>query len=117
MRLSGTLVVAHHITVTGTATRLIATFRPSLKAQISRISRSSKLAEDIRYSLARWPSLTRFLEDDRLGLDTNLVENQIKQIALTRKTRSPRGTRLGQKTGVALALNMRRGALGDISCP
>jgi transposase len=31
------------------------------------------------------PGLTRFLEDGRLELDTNPVENQIKKIALTRK--------------------------------
>lgn len=60
-------------------------FRPWLEAQLSRIPRSSKLAEDIRYTLARWPGLTRFLEDDRLELDTNPVENQIRKIALTRK--------------------------------
>jgi len=64
---------------------IIAAFRPWLEAQLSRIPRSSKLAEDIRYTLARWPGLTRFLEDGRLELDTNPVENQIRKIALTRK--------------------------------
>ncbi|MBO6884556.1 IS66 family transposase [Chachezhania antarctica] len=55
-------------------------FRPWLEAQLSRIPRSSKLADDIRYTLARWQGLTRFLEDGRLELDTNPVENQIRKI-------------------------------------
>ncbi|KZY40252.1 hypothetical protein A3731_37705 [Roseovarius sp. HI0049] len=63
---------------------IIAAFRPWLEAQLSRIPRSSKLAEDIRYTLARWPGLMRFLENGRLELDTNPVENQIRKIALTR---------------------------------
>jgi len=49
---------------------IVAAFRPWLKAQLSRIPRSSKLAEDIRYILAR------FLEDGRLELAINPAENQ-----------------------------------------
>lgn len=37
---------------------IIAAFQPWLAAQLSRIPRSSKLAEDIRCTLARWPGLT-----------------------------------------------------------
>ncbi|MBR9766684.1 MAG: transposase [Rhodobacteraceae bacterium] len=59
---------------------IVAAFRPWLEVQLSRIPRSSKLAEDIRYTPARWPGLTRFLEDGRLELDTNPVENQIRKI-------------------------------------
>jgi transposase len=36
------------------------------------ISSGSGLAEDIRYGLAHWEGLTRFLNDGRLELDTNL---------------------------------------------
>ena len=43
------------------------------------------MAEDIRYALAHWPGLIRFLDDGILELDTNPVENQIRPIALTRK--------------------------------
>ena len=64
---------------------IIKAFRPWLEVQLSRIPKSSKLAEDIRYTLAHWSGLTRFLEDGRLELDTNPVENQIRKIALTRK--------------------------------
>ncbi|WP_283807558.1 IS66 family transposase [Bradyrhizobium retamae] len=35
--------------------------------------------------LNHWPGLTRFLDDGRLELDTNPVENAIRPICLTRK--------------------------------
>jgi len=44
------------------------------------ISSGSRLAEDIRYGLAHWVGLTRFLDDGRLELDTNPVENAIRPI-------------------------------------
>ena len=74
---------------------IIAAFRPWLEAQLSRILRSSKLTEDIRYTLARRPGLTRFREDGRLELDTNPVENQIRKIALTRKNAAFAGREVG----------------------
>ena len=45
----------------------------------------SALAEAIRYALARWPALCRFLEDGRIELDTNPVERAIRPVALGRK--------------------------------
>jgi len=39
----------------------------------------------IRYALARWPALTRFLDDGRVELDNNTVERAIRPIALGRK--------------------------------
>jgi hypothetical protein len=43
------------------------------------------LAEAIRYALARWPALTRFLDDGRIELDNNPVEPVIRPVALGRK--------------------------------
>ncbi len=45
----------------------------------------SGLADAIRYTLARWPALCRFLNDGRVELDTNTVERAIRPIALGRK--------------------------------
>jgi len=45
--------------------------------------RKPSLAEAIRYALARWPALTRFLEDGEL--DNNPVERAIQPIALDEK--------------------------------
>ncbi len=85
------------------AAPIIAAFRPCLEAQLSRIPRSSKLAEDIRYTLSLWPGLTRFLEDGRLELDTNPVENQIRPIALTRKNALFAGHEVGAENWAMLA--------------
>src|SRR5690349_23320356 len=48
-------------------------------------SPSGTLAEAIRYALARWPALCRFLDDGRIELDTNPVERAIRPVALGRK--------------------------------
>lgn len=36
------------------------------------VTLAGSLAEAIRYALARWPALTRFLDDGRIELETNL---------------------------------------------
>ena len=82
---------------------IIAALKPWLEAQLSRIPQKSQLAEDIRYTLAHWPGLIRFLDDGTLELDTNPVENQIRPIALTGRTPSSPATRSAPKTGRMLA--------------
>ena len=49
------------------------------------ISQKTKLAEAIRYALSRWEGLTRFLDDGRIEIDSNVVERSIRPIALNRK--------------------------------
>jgi transposase len=66
-------------------------------------SQQSQLAEDIRYTLAHWPGLIRFLEDGMLELDTNPVENQIRPIALTRKNALFAGNEIGAESWAMLA--------------
>ena len=56
-----------------------------LNQQLPRISKATKLAEAIRYTLRHWEGLTRFLDDGRLELDTNTVEREIRPITLGRK--------------------------------
>lgn len=85
------------------AAPIIDAFRPWLEAQLSRIPKASKLAEDIRYTLGLWPGLIRFLEDGRLELDTNAVENQIRPIALTRKNALFAGHEVGAQNWAMLA--------------
>ena len=45
----------------------------------------SKVSSAIGYTLKHWEQLTRFLDDGRLPLDNNLVENSIRPVALGRK--------------------------------
>jgi transposase len=56
-----------------------------LKAQLERVSQKGKLAEAIRYALARWEGLSLFLDDGRVEIDSNTVERSIRPIALNRK--------------------------------
>jgi transposase len=64
---------------------LIADLEPWLREKLGFISQKSKLAEAIRYALARWEGLTRFLDDGRIEIDSNTVERSIRPIALNRK--------------------------------
>ncbi|HMB76814.1 MAG TPA: IS66 family transposase, partial [Kiloniellaceae bacterium] len=64
---------------------LVEAMKPWLEMQLGRVSKKSGLAEAIRYSLARWPALCRFLDDGRIELDNNPVERAIRPVALGRK--------------------------------
>jgi transposase len=56
-----------------------------LKAKLALISQKTKLADAIRYALSRWEGLTRFIDDGRIEIDSNVVERSIRPIALNRK--------------------------------
>ena len=60
-------------------------FEPWLRGKLDLISQKTKLAEAIRYALSRWQGLTRFIEDGRIDIDSNVVERSIRSIALNRK--------------------------------
>jgi transposase len=58
---------------------------PWLRAKLQTISKKGKLADAIRYVLARWEGLTRLIDDGTIEIDSNTVERSIRPIALTRK--------------------------------
>ena len=64
---------------------LIAELEAFLRAQAARLSGSSEMGKAVAYLLNHWDGLTLFLEDGRVEMDTNLVENQIRPLTLTRK--------------------------------
>jgi transposase len=64
---------------------IIEGLEPWLRAKLALISQKTKLAEAIRYALSRWDGLTRFLDDGRIEIDSNVVERSIRPIALNRK--------------------------------
>ena len=43
------------------------------------------MAQAIRYALNHWDGLSRFLDDGRFELDTNIVERAMRPVALGRK--------------------------------
>ena len=56
-----------------------------LEAKLATVSGKSTIAEAIRYALSRWDGLSRFLDDGRIEIDSNVVERSIRPIALGRK--------------------------------
>jgi len=73
-------------TVRNEASRpLVAELEGFLRAQAARLSGRSEMGKAVAYLLNHWNGLTLFLEDGRVEMDTNLVENQIRPLTLTRK--------------------------------
>ena len=64
---------------------LVLALKTWLDEQLARVSGKSVIAEAIRYGLNHWDGLTRFLEDGRIELDTNIVERGMRPIVLNRK--------------------------------
>ncbi|MGZ3310401.1 MAG: IS66 family transposase [Xanthobacteraceae bacterium] len=56
-----------------------------LREQAARLSSGSKMGKAIAYFLNHWEGLSVFLDDGRVEMDTNPVENQIRPLTLTRK--------------------------------
>ena len=64
---------------------LLADLESWLREKLALVSQKTKLAEAIRYALSRWEGLSRFLDDGRIEIDSNVVERSIRPIALNRK--------------------------------
>jgi len=64
---------------------LVLELKTWFEQQLGRVSAKSVIAEAIRYGLNHWDGLTRFLDDGRIELDTNIVERGIRPIVLNRK--------------------------------
>ena len=56
-----------------------------LDQQLQRIPGRSDLAKAIRYTRSRWVALNRYIEDGRLEISNNAVENQIRPPKVGRK--------------------------------
>ena len=64
---------------------LVAELEGYLRAQAARLSGRSEMGKAVAYLLNHWDGLTLVLQDGRVEMDTNLVENQIRPLTLTRK--------------------------------
>lgn len=93
---------------------IVEALKPWFEKQLSLISSGSTLAGDIRYALTHWNGLTRFLEDGRLELDTNPVENAIRPVALTRKNALFAGHEVGAQNWALLASIVATCKLNDV---
>ena len=64
---------------------MLAAFRSWLDATLPRLSRRSDLAVAIRYALARWSALVRYIGDGHLEIDNNAAERALRGVAIGRK--------------------------------
>ena len=64
---------------------LVDAFFTWLKAQAARVSRKSDLGEAMAYMLKRQDGFRLFLDDGRVDIDSNLVENAIRSPAMNRR--------------------------------
>ena len=60
---------------------ILAQIKARLEAHWPKLPPKGPLAEAIGYMLRNWAALTRYLEDGRLAIDNNLVENAIRPVA------------------------------------
>jgi transposase len=82
---------------------LVAALRTFFEQQLARVSAKASIAEEIRYGLNHWDGLTRFLDDGRIELDTNIVERGIRPIVLNRKNSLFAGHDLGAENWACIA--------------
>ena len=74
----------------------------------------SDTARIIRYGLRHWDGLTRFLDDGRIELDTNIVERSMRPQALTRKNALFAGHDDGAENWAILATLVETAKLNSI---
>ncbi len=73
--------------------------------QRQRITDGTATAKALDYSLKRWVALTRFVQDGRLPIDNNWIENQIRSIAIGRSNWLFAGSlRAGQRAAAVMSL-------------
>lgn len=63
----------------------LAAFKAWLQATLSQVSTKSALAAAIKYELAHWTALVRYVDDGRIEIDNNAAERAIRAVALGRK--------------------------------
>jgi transposase len=82
---------------------LVVALKAWLEHQLTRVSAKATIADEIRYGLNHWDGLTRFLEDGRIELDTNIVERGIRPIVLNRKNALSAGHDEGAENWACIA--------------
>lgn len=88
--------------------------KPWLERQLTLVSGKSTLAGAIRYALPRWEGLSRFLDDGRIELDSNVVERAIRPITLGRKNHLFAGSDGGGQHWAVLASLIATCKMNDV---
>jgi transposase len=82
--------------------------------QLTRVSQMSPIASAIRYALNHWQGLSRFLDDGRIDLDSNIVERSMRPQKLTCKNSLFAGHDFGAENWAIVASLIETCKLGGI---
>ncbi len=93
---------------------LIEAMKPWFETELRRVPPRGGIAEAIRYALARWPALCRFLDDGRIELDNNPVERAIRPVALGRKNHMFAGSDGGGERWATVCSLIATAKLNDV---
>jgi transposase len=85
-----------------------------LREQRAKLSRQSKAAKAIAYSLTRWVALTRFLDDGRLCMSNNAAERAIRPLAVGRHNWTFAGSDEGGRRAAAIYTLIETAKLNDV---
>ena len=64
---------------------ILGEFRKWLDSHLGKVPPQSQLGQALSYAHNEWNYLTRYLEDGRLSIDNNMIENAIRPFAVGRK--------------------------------
>jgi transposase len=81
---------------------LIDSLRTWMDSMLRSLSKKSDTAEAIRYALAHWRALTRYLDDGLLEIDNNSAERALRCVAMGRKNYLFAGSDLGGERAAAI---------------
>lgn len=84
------------------AAPLLDAMKTWLQATLGKLSGKSELAVAIRYALARWTALVRYVGDGRIEIDNNAAERSIRDAALGRKNWLFAGSDAGGERAAAI---------------
>ncbi len=85
-----------------------------LRAQRRKLSASSAVAQAIQYSLNRWTTLTRFLDNGRLCMSNNAAERAIRPLVVGRNNWTFAGSDDGGRRAAALYTLIESCKLNDV---
>lgn len=93
---------------------LIIALEAWLREQHAKLSRQSKVAKAIAYSLTRWVALTRFLDDGRLCMSNNAAERAIRPLAVGRHNWTFAGSDEGGRRAASIYTLIETAKLNDL---
>lgn len=113
-RVRGTSAEARHAARQADSVDVMAQIKSLLDTTLPQLSTKSALAKAIRYTLAHWQGLTRFLDDGRLEVDTNTVERTMRTVAQGRKSSLFAGSEAGARTWAVLSSLLQTARLNGL---